>query len=92
MKRPGLQTQNQRNKRKDGDADRWPDASFFPLNEGGREKTHLLSSIYQTKGDAKKRIPFHPYIKRGGTRKKRIPFHPYIKRRGGTRKMHEKGA
>jgi hypothetical protein len=29
MKLPGLQTQFQRNKRKDGEADRWPDASFL---------------------------------------------------------------
>jgi len=64
MKQPGLQTQNQRNKRKDGEADRWPDASFFPLkNEKGNNpfppyikwrRKQSLPAIYQM---AKETIP-----------------------------------
>jgi hypothetical protein len=58
MKRPGLQTQNQRNKRKDGEADRWPDASFFSFE--GREKLASLRPISNRAG--KTRFP-SPYIK-----------------------------
>jgi len=51
MKRLGLQTQNQRNKRKDGEADRWPDASFFPLNRAGKTRfasPYISLALYQT--------------------------------------------
>jgi len=49
MKRPGLQTQNQRNKRKDGDADRWPDASFFG------EGKNLFPSCHISNGEGNKK-------------------------------------
>jgi len=89
MKRPGLPTQNQRNKRKDGEADRWPDASFFPLNEGniflpsclisnGEGNIFLLSCLISN-GEGRKHLSsFLPNIKRG--RKHLSSFLPNIKR------------
>jgi len=69
MKRPGLPTQNQRNKRKDGEADRWPDASFFPLTAKERtSRKNLFPSYLLSNGEgknlSKEPLSFLPIIKR----------------------------